>query len=208
MKFLTTSIFLLLMSFASAHAALITIDTSVGANTGVLDTQSNLQWLKISATRGLSFNDVLSGMADSGRLADFRYGTAQEVQCSLLFVNLQMSCVTGQINQDVSTVQAFMDIFGILSGDSIIYGPIPPEQNPGVSQGAIETYMTQIVIRDITSNPVDLDTQLVTFSRDRPSVHWLVRNAQSVPEPATLALFSVGAIGLISLRKRTRRKQR
>jgi len=207
MKLLNTLIFAFLLSSASAHAALITVDTSVGASTGVLDTQSNLQWLNVSATRNLSFNQVLSEMADGGRLADFRYGTAQEVQCGLLFGNLQMSCVTGQINQNVSVVQAFMDIFGILSGDAIIYGPIPPEQNPGVSQGSIETFVTQIVIRDIPSNPVDFDTQLVTFLRDRPNVHWLVRDAQAVPEPATSMLIGVGAIALMALRKRASRKQ-
>lgn len=64
MKLLNTAIFALLISLASAHAALLTVDTSAGASTGVLDTHSNLQWLNVSATRNLSFNQVFSEMAD------------------------------------------------------------------------------------------------------------------------------------------------
>lgn len=201
MKFLTTLFLAFLMPVVSAYAALITIDTSIGANTAVFDTQSNLQWLKISVTRDLSFNQVVSETADGGRLADFRYGTAQEVQCNLIYANLTMGCGATQTNQDVAAVKGFMDILGIRSGDSVIYAPIPPEQNPSVTQGSIETFESQFIIRNITNNPVDFDTQRVTFLRDRPNVHFLVRDTQEIPVPGTTALLGAGWIGLMALRK-------
>jgi hypothetical protein len=39
---------------AAAHAAFIRVDTALGPATGVIDTSTNLEWLKVSATAGLT----------------------------------------------------------------------------------------------------------------------------------------------------------
>lgn len=49
----------LLLPVAIANAALITVDTDLGAQTGVIDTTTSLTWLKVSATAGLTLRQVL-----------------------------------------------------------------------------------------------------------------------------------------------------
>lgn len=54
------------MPFAVAQAALINADTNLGPGTAVIDTSTNLEWLKVSATSGLTPDQVFAEMAQSG----------------------------------------------------------------------------------------------------------------------------------------------
>lgn len=196
------SIIAFLMPFAAAHATLITTDSSLGSATAVLDTSSGLEWLKVSVTRDRSIDQVLADMGSGGSLKDFHYATSQELICGLYAPNIfQTGCVSPRVSQDVARVQAFLDLFGVNSGDNVLYALIYPP-SPYITQGSIESFEAQINIKLPGSNPVEFDSQRVTLFRDRPEVHWLVREAQPVPEPATLTLLGLGALALVALRKR------
>jgi hypothetical protein len=189
-----------LMPFTAAHATLITADSSLGPATAVLDTSSGLEWLKVSVTRDMSVNQVLADMASGGSLEGFHYATGQELVCGLYAPNIfQTGCVNPNVSQDVARVQAFLDLFGVRSGDNVLYALIYPPTH--VTQGYIESFEAQINIKPTASSPVEFDSQRFTLSMSQPEVHWLVRQAQAVPEPSTLALLGLGVIALATLRK-------
>jgi len=184
-----------LMPFAAAHATLITTDSSLGPATAVLDTSSGLEWLKVSVARDRSINQVLANMESGGSLEGFHYATSQELLCSLYAPNIfQTGCVNRVISQDVARVQAFLDLFGVRSGDNVLYALIYPPAH--VTQGYIESFEAQINIKLPSSSPVEFDSQRFTLSMDQPEVHWLVREAQAIPEPSMFALLGIGILAL------------
>ena len=76
----------LVLSFASiSNAAIISIDDSVfGADSLTRDTETNLDWLDLTNTNGLSYGYVLSQLNAGGLYDGYRYATLTEVQSLLL----------------------------------------------------------------------------------------------------------------------------
>jgi hypothetical protein len=142
-------------------------------------------------------------MESGGSLEGFHYATSQELLCGLYAPNIfETGCgEIPMVSQDVATVQAFLDLFGIRSGELVLYALIYPP-SPSITQGFIQSFEAQINIKSGGDNPVEFDSQIITLSRDQPEVHWLVREAQAVPEPSTLALFGIGVIALTRWRNK------
>lgn len=96
-----------LWSATSADAALINRDWQVaGDGLIVRDTNTHLEWLKLTQTFGMSYTSVSDQLGSGGMFAGFRYATNTEV------------------------VDLFSDYFGMsLSG---FYGEVPAFIDPGV----------------------------------------------------------------------------
>lgn len=194
MKMLSAMLFAAFVPLATAQAALIDRDSPLGPDTAVLDTSTNLEWLKLSATSGQTPDQILAQTAPGGLLEEYRYASVDELTCGLLGPQLRGGgCVFSGGLRDVDTALAFMERFGKAFDRIGLFNPRFEGQIPQVyGESWHATQMTDILL-------IDVDTQMVNLQPTRPADHWLVHQ---VPEPSTLALFGIAALALAT---RTRR---
>lgn len=203
MKFLRCFLPAMLMPLAIAHAALITEDSQLGANTVVLDTGSGLEWVKLSVTGNRSVNQVYPELSPGHSLESFHYATTGEFQC-LLFERAGPGCGSSGALSNFDATQAFLATFGlrIPAGDGITsFYQVDPPGGTGVRQTFVASFTHYV-------EPVPnyyFDSQQISLTRqtpDTPAYHWLVRPAEGVPEPSTIALLAAGMPGLARMRKK------
>ncbi|RYZ86918.1 MAG: hypothetical protein EOP06_13620 [Proteobacteria bacterium] len=72
---LAATLFGAFIPLATAQAALIDMASPLGSNTAVLDTSTNLEWLKLSATAGQTPDQIFAQSALGGFLEGYRYAT-------------------------------------------------------------------------------------------------------------------------------------
>jgi len=189
MKMLSAMLFAAFVPLATAQAALIDMDSPLGSNTAVLDTSTNLEWLKLSATAGQTPDQIFAQTVSGGLLEGYRYATANELTCGLLGPQLRGGgCVSTGGLRDVDVALAFMERFGKafdrigLFQPTFLEGSIP--QVYGESWHA--TQLIDILL-------IDVDTQVANLQPTRPADHWLVHQ---VPEPSTVLLLLAGLLGV------------
>lgn len=198
MKMLAAMLFVAFVPLATAQATLIDMDSPLGSDTAVLDTSTNLEWLKLSATAGQTPDQIFAQTAPGGLLEGYRYATVDELTCGLLGPQLRGGgCVyTGGL-RNVDVALAFMDRFGKLFDRVGLFQPIFLEEHIPQVFGEIwhATRLTDALL-------IDVDMQMASLQPARPADHWLVHQ---VPEPSPLALFGIAALALAT---RTRRAKR
>lgn len=185
----------LMMISAAAQAELVTIDSPAGRATAVLDTNTNLEWLKLSASQSLSINQVLAQTATGGRLDTFAYASLAQL-CELTIPNIQLSCAGGR-TEDTARVLAFFSLFnGTLLRIDEGFGTYLQ-----IDQVDAENRMGRSTAFRFFEGPplpyIETDSQAVTLNErtlNQPALHWLVREHQGVPEPETVALLAIGAM--------------
>lgn len=188
----------LLLNAAAAQAALIDVDTGFGAATGIVDTSTGLEWLKVSATAGLTPDDVFAQMAPGGRLDGYRYATAGELTCGLLPSQMPASrCSFSWSTRDVAPVFAFLDRFGSRIDQVVLFQAEAPG-GPNIPMTDGESFQLQTFSDGVQS--ILFDAQQVPLPV-RPSNHWLVRE---IPEPSAVALLGLGLVALAGAAMRTR----
>ena len=186
----------------TASAVLVERDLfSAGDNLLTFDTATNLEWLDVDQTLGLSFNQVtvnVGGWLDLG----FVYASIDQV--STLYSN---AGVTDQTNTPVSSnfagaseLLVKLGCTGFCSqanspfqqgltfdGGSVIFG------QRGVP--FVQTFLNASMARAFcVSAGNDCG---VTGDGARSSIgSYLIREASALPEPATIALFGLGLVGL------------
>ena len=196
MKMLSAMLFAAFVPLATAQAALIDRDSPLGPNTSVLDTSTNLEWLKLSATAGQTPDQIFAQTAPGGLLEGYRYASVNELTCGLLGPQLRGGgCVyTGGL-RDVDVALAFMERFGKVFDRLGLFNPIFEGQIPQV-YGEIwhPTRLTDALL-------IDVDTQMANLQPNRSADHWLVHQ---VPEPSTLALLGIAALALATRTRRTK----
>ena len=80
-KTILLSLMLLILKFSNVNAAIITTDwNNVGDSFITRDTTSGLNWLDLTVTGGMSYNDVFAElMLESSELYGYRFATSDEV---------------------------------------------------------------------------------------------------------------------------------
>lgn len=199
MRCLSSFLMALWLPVAAANAALVTIDTTLGAQTGVVDTGTSLTWLKVSATAGLTPDQVFEQMTPGGRLQGYRYATSNELTCGLIPSQIPgASCGFTWSTRDVAPVITFLQQFGTAFDQVVLFqaeapgGTRIPVANGGSFQ--VRTFSDGV-------QTVSFDAQQITLP-SWPSNHWLVRE---VPEPPTWALLGLAGLALASWRRNHRK---
>jgi hypothetical protein len=179
---------ILLSSSSVANAGLIEADLSVANdNLAVYDTSSNLTWLDLSQTFGMSINTAINNFSE------FRLANQSEViglwtsQYPLIDFNLQFNYLAA----DVNTGNQIMSLFGSIYEHT--FG-MYVQDNSVIANIGTRTDGRLFTDENWISYTSSLDYQ--------SSWHgvYMVQKSESVPEPSTLAIFALGMIGLASRR--------
>jgi len=102
------------LSFSlSANAALLSIDSSFGADSVTRDTATGLDWLDVTQTRGLSYDQVNAQMVSGGLYEGWRYATVAELD--QLIVNFGYSAV----NQNCSYTAIHCDLINVTQAELV-----------------------------------------------------------------------------------------
>jgi hypothetical protein len=202
----------------NVHAALITVDSSNGAGAAILDTATNKEWLKLSVTANLSFNEVSAALEPGGRFEGFHYPGYEELTCGLVGANTGLGCNFEWTTYDVAPVANLLNIFDGKTGDRI-YHTLSTIRSNSITEQYI--FGSAFYYYDEPRPEFEFDTQQVLLSERRSNevaTHWLVRDAQyvpepstkvwdtqSIPEPSTMELLGIGVLALTTWRKQCRR---
>lgn len=82
---LTTTAFALLLASGTASAAYVHQDYATsGDGLTTLDQSTGIEWLKLSATKGMSLNQVAAEMGAGGRFDGWRFPTGEEVESMIV----------------------------------------------------------------------------------------------------------------------------
>jgi len=207
LKLATVTIALVLST--SVNAATISTDwQSTGDNLITVDTVSGLEWLDVTETFAMTYNEVTAQLGANGTYDGFRYATTDEVIALWENFNIDMSPggtrneVPG-IDPNVATIASFLgDTFllqypsGFATGVFGLTGtnaPYPDMKNMlGVMAVIPNDYTTYYPAGSANQN-----IDRTSFGQGS----YLVK-ASVVPVPAAVWLFGSGLVGLIGVARR------
>jgi hypothetical protein len=199
--FLKTVVAAVLFLFAvlPAYADLIPLDSRLGPDTLVLDTNTNLNWLVLPVTEGLSVGEVMTAVDPGGSLAEFRLASRDELVSLIESLGLPInnSCVGACFPSGDEFVDLFRGNAGLMA-DPITF----------VEPGIVELFGFHLSLYPAEQEAAG-DLQLLTRALDvavSSDGFFLVAETTPIPEPSTLAVLAGGLFGLALLGRRGRRR--
>lgn len=198
------SLFLLCFSFSlSVNAALIDLGSST------LDDVSGVEWLDMSFTLGMSYNEMISEISMGGALQGWGFATEQQI--TELYNNV-LALYPGDYDffRPVSQIQQALGVTEVTEPDSsfsvvrLTNGYYyTPDINPGLAKASFMTYRKLPIGRlDILSIPNSFDPNIGNSKIGA----FLVAGGKipEVPVPAAAWLFGSALVGLVGLRYRNK----
>jgi hypothetical protein len=200
----------LVIGGGAARATLITVDDpTFGPNSLVLDTNTDLEWLNLRFSLGLSGRQVLAQTGPAGRFAGFQYATRDQFVTLFteVFGTSHLANSTGSL--DFNATKNFANLFGPTDGtqqlptiaglfDVFMSQGLGP---PGFGTGIFFNYTLggSGLVGTSDTDSFALDSSIFGGS-------FLVAVPVPVPEPS-LPILSVGLLGIaaVMLRRRPRR---
>jgi hypothetical protein len=208
MKALHFQILVLLVSLSlvrlPAKAALVqATDPRFGPNSLTIDTSTQLAWLDLTASAGLSYNQALADTAPGGIFSGYRFATVDEVRGLYSSAGIpglgDYPLTNGPIQSLISLVgpsgvfQDWPAIFGI-TGSFTLAGSQPLQYTASISAvGHNGSFYYSVA--DPSGTDYGRDTGYSTVG------NWLV---MEVPEPSACSMTIGGLIGLAFVKRRKR----
>ena len=189
------------------YASIVSNDwQSNGDNLISRDTITQLEWLDLTETNGLTFDYVSNQLGVGGEFEGWRYATSTEVV--ELWNNFNIDLVstpyhnTGPVNNDLIIATSFLG--NILNEYSTVYsyGALGITSDTNAANQLLRLGSFNI---HVTSNYYETTEQGNYWDSSRESLttgSYLVRHVTPVPIPAAIWLFFSGIIGLAALTKR------
>ena len=201
-----------------AHAALMPAnDTFFGDGSLTIDTSTNLAWLDLSITAGISFNEVSNELGNGGIYSGYRFASLDEVFS--LYVEAQIPDINDVGDFGIGTIANAAPALALIE----LMGP-SSQTHAGVILSEIAGFSSQHVFMngfDLIQMPDVIVREGVTFDGGTESFgeafttgtwilpgnsyegvgSWLVKPAV-VPITPAIWLFGSGLIGLIGFARR------
>lgn len=193
MNRLSKIIFLAVFS-TQTHANLVDFDEFL------LDVNTGLDWLDITASAGMTYNEVLSEQGPGGLFEGWRYATLPDFNQLVIDTGTPNHPGLEQIEEVHHPDRYIPDLIEMLAGDgyqgaSGMLASVPDLYHPAPWIGITRVAM----LIDISDISIVMDKSVANFyyGLDKPGSSWLVREAiPNVPEPSTLILLGSGIIGI------------
>jgi hypothetical protein len=188
---------------------------STGQNDLIYDTNSGLEWLKLTVTQGrFSYDTMQTQLLPGGEFFGFRYANAGEVNSLFNSFGLFMHGLDNTVADhfQIENYQAFFGITqqDIFSGNFVqnnyTFG-LFDEVDPGNYYGLGNAHFYSFVLENFAFGYTKVaHYEWLDYRIDRSMGHYLVRQ---VPEPGTISLMLLGFSGIgFMFRRRTARMSR
>jgi len=194
---------------SSADGALVAATDSSspgGVNNVTSDTATGLDWLDLTASSGISFDNILLQFGTGGTYEGWRHATQAEVND--LIVNSVGLPLANQPILDPIAVQ-FVTFFGITQTSSVTSSVAARGRYNDDLTGSIANSAGSAFVAYRTGSSFLPDFTEASILDDQPVInsvvpisgtgHWLVRatsDTPAVPEPATFVQAALGLLGL------------
>ena len=194
--------FFLCLSLSANGALISTDDAAFGVGSTTTDTESGLEWLDLTFSTGLSYDQITLQTVVGGTFEGFRLALVSDVRG--LFDAAGLPTVTSDTN-DFGAVNALIDLIGSTSSQGGFLESLGVTGSPGGPGSHLRAGLDFFIGNGQPLYRVNLGSGAQGDTAAFDSFGgWLVRDARPVSEPGAILLLLSGLLALVTVRTAAR----